>query len=234
VSDDPVIDTSRVDNYLRSRHRVEVLNSAWKPALAGAAGAMAIIGAVVVGVWIATPRFTVREVEVDHIVRHDVPFDNHIPQDKPFDNYIPRTVAPPPIAVNPPTPRSDAPRSPSEQKFTDTPEWKGAIYRGRIIRSVDAKVLSFAEGTNLRPAHWDAKTSQSVYDIDEAFDTDALIGLLAACVLDEHELWHCNAMQRDGQEITIQLKRKTANRPPPPKRERPLLIRLARTEFAEW
>jgi hypothetical protein len=80
VSDDPVIDTSRVDNYLRSRHRVEVLNSAWKPALTGAAGAVAIIGAVVVGVWVATPRFTVREVVVDHVVQRDVPFDNHVPR----------------------------------------------------------------------------------------------------------------------------------------------------------
>ena len=31
MSDDPVIDRSRVDSYLRSRHRVEVLNASWLP-----------------------------------------------------------------------------------------------------------------------------------------------------------------------------------------------------------
>jgi hypothetical protein len=60
MSDDPIIDTSHLDRYLRSRHRVAVLTAAWKPALAGAVGAVAIIGAVVVGVWVAQPRFTYR------------------------------------------------------------------------------------------------------------------------------------------------------------------------------
>ena len=106
MADDPIVqDYTRVDAYARSRHRVEVLNSAWRPVAAGAAGATAIIAAVVVGVWVAGPRFTYREVvvpkivmqdtEVPHIVTKDVPFANHIPQDKPFDNYVPHEVQEP-------------------------------------------------------------------------------------------------------------------------------------------
>jgi hypothetical protein len=231
---DEIHDLSRLDAFMAARRRAMVLHSAWRPMLAGAAGAALVVAAV----WVTLPKFSVRDVVVDHVVTRDlplnnpvprdVPFDNHVPQNKPFDNFVPRNV-PGPVAANPPSPPSDAPKTPDERKFIETPEYKNAFYRGRIVASRDGRLLSFADGTNLGPAHWDKKSSQSVFDADEAFDTDALVGLLAACVLDEHALWHCNAMQRNGQEITIQLKQKTANRPPPPpEHKRPLLIRLAR------
>ena len=38
------------------------------------------------------PKFSVREVTVDHVVPHEVPFDNHVPHEVPFDNYVPRNA----------------------------------------------------------------------------------------------------------------------------------------------
>jgi hypothetical protein len=128
-----IVDRSRVDAYAAVRRRAMLLHSAWRPMLAGAAGAALVIGAV----WVATPKFSVREVVVDHYVPRDIPFDNHVPQDKPFDNYVPR-LTPGPVAANPP----DAPRSPAEKKFVNKPEYKDAVYRGRITSS--AIVLGMA------------------------------------------------------------------------------------------
>jgi hypothetical protein len=213
MSDDPVIDRSHVDNYLRSRHRVEVLNSAWKPALAGAAGAVAIIGAVVVGVWVATPRFSYRDIEIPRVVLKDVPLNNPIPRDVPFDVPVPR-VAPPPIARNQPAPRSDAPKTPAEKKFVNKPEYKTATYCGRIVPSTGGGAISFADGMSFSPAHWDEATSQPVYDTDESFDTDGLVGDLAMCVQDAHELWECTA-EHNGREVSVGLKHKTTNVSPP-------------------
>ena len=188
---DEIHDFSRLDAFMAARRRAMVLHSAWRPMLAGAIGASLIIAAV----WVATPKFTVREVVVDRVVPRDVPFENFVPHDKPFDNFVPVPHnVPGPVAANPPSPPPDPPKTPAERKFEGSSEYRDAPYHGRIIKSVDGKALSFADNTNLLPAHWDAKTSQSVYDTDEAFDSDALIGLLAACVLDEHALWHCSAM----------------------------------------
>ena len=115
------------------------------------------------------------------------------------------------MAANPP----DAPKTPAERKFTETPEYQDAIYRGRIVASRGGGALSFADGTNLYPAHWDSATSQSVYDTDQEFDADSLVGSLAACVQDEHSLWHCTA-EHDGRTVNVGLKQKTARVSPPP------------------
>ena len=71
---DEVHDTSRVDNFLAARNRAMVLHSVCRPLLAGAAGAALVIGAVA----IAQPRFTTREVIVDHVVSRDVTINNLI------------------------------------------------------------------------------------------------------------------------------------------------------------
>jgi hypothetical protein len=231
VSDEPIIqDTSRVDNYLRSRHRVEVLNAAWKPALAGAAGAVAIIGAVVVGVWLATPRFTYREVEIPKVTYRDVTVPNVVTKD--LEIPIPRVVAPPPTAANPPSPPSDAPKTPAERKFTETPAYKGAQFKGRIVASRSGGAVSFEGGQDFFPAHWDEQTEQSVYDTDQAFETDGLVGDLAACVQDEHSLWHCTA-EHDGRTVNVGLKQKTARvSPPAPAPSDPTLMPIIYSESA--
>jgi hypothetical protein len=219
VSDDPVIDTSRVDNYLRSRHRVEVLNSAWKPALAGAAGAVAIIGAVVVGVWIATPRFSYRDIEIPRVTMRDVVVPNIVQRDVTIDipHFVQRDAKAAKVAAPP-----DAPRTPSEKKFVATPEYKTATYRGRIVKSRDGLALSFAEGRDFWPYHWDDATGTSVPTPGRAMDSDPFVGLLGLCVPQrEHpELWECRAL-KDGVEVPILDKPASdSDRNPPPARIR--------------
>ena len=218
MSDDPVIDRSHVDNYLRSRHRVEVLNASWKPALAGATGAVAIIGAVVVGVWVATPRFTYREIEIPRVTMRDVTVPNIILKD--VETPVPRIVTPPPVAAN--SPKADAPRTPSEKKFTETPAYKRAIYRGRIIRSTDGLALSFAGGRDFWPYHWDDATGTSAPTPGRAMDSDPFVGLLGLCVpqMEHPELWECRAL-KDGVEVPILDKPASdSERSPPPARIR--------------
>jgi hypothetical protein len=111
-------DHTRVDAFLAARRRAMVLHSLWRPLLAGAVGAALVIGAVA----IAQPRFTTREVIVDHVVQKDVAFNNLIPHDIPIE--IPRIAAATP-----------APATPEERSFVATPGWKGAVVRGRIERA---------------------------------------------------------------------------------------------------
>jgi hypothetical protein len=178
MSDDPIpeiIDHSRVDAYAAARRRAMVLHSMWRPMLAGAAGASLIIAAV----YVTLPKLSVREVEIPRITYRDVPVDHVVPHDVQVDRIVPHDV-PGPVAANPPSPPSDAPRTPSEKKFTESPAYKSAtIYRGRIVASTDGKALSVADGTSLWPAHWDAETSQTVYDSD---DMTALKAALAFAV----------------------------------------------------
>ena len=123
-----VHDTSHLDRYLQTRQRVSLLNASWKPALAGAGGAAVVIACA----WVAMPKFTIREVVVDHVVQHDVPFDNHVPQDKPFDNYVPQDrPMPGPSASAVP---GFAPRTSEEWAFVSTKGWREAVIRGRILR----------------------------------------------------------------------------------------------------
>jgi hypothetical protein len=188
-------------------------HSVWKPMLAGAVGA-AIMAATVIGsVWVILPKISTREVVVDHVIQHDLPFDNHTPQDKPFDNYVPHSQpfdlpvpAPKPLASAPPMgPDSPyAPKTPDEKKFTSNPEYKDATYRGRIVKSRDGKALSFEDGRNFSPSHWDDATNKPVDDPNRAFDSEDLVGDLGMCVPSkEHtELWECSAMH-DGQVVRV-------------------------------
>jgi hypothetical protein len=195
-----VHDTSHLDRYLQTRQRVSLLNASWRPMLAGAVGAALVIGAV----WVATPHFTTREVEIEHLVQHDVPFDNHVPQDKPFDNYIPRVIALPPIAANPPSPLSDAPRSPAEHKFKDSPEWRGADVRGRIVRAdQNGFVLATEDGgeTGFYPARLGAdgkpERNESMTDVVDPYLSD-----LAYCRPSENGTYLCVALH-GGREVPI-------------------------------
>jgi hypothetical protein len=206
-------DFSRVDAWSRSRQRVAFLSAVWRPMLAGAAGAALVVAAV----YVTLPKFSVREVTVDHVVTRDVPLNNPVPHDVPFDVPVPRVVPPPPVAANPPAPRSNAPRTPSEKKFTETPEWKGTIYKGRITGSRGGGALSFidpatgAEGEDFSPAHIDPSTGKTVRDPGQSFDSDGLVGLLGMCRQDQDGgLWSCVALM-DGRETPVAYKQKTAH-----------------------
>jgi hypothetical protein len=216
-----VQDHSRVDAFAAARRRAMVLHAVWRPMLAGAAGAALVIGAV----WVATPKIHYTDIEIPRVTMRDVTVPNIITKDVEID--IPRIIAPPPIATNPPAPRADAPKTADEKRFTETPEYKGAIYRGRIIKSVDGQGIYFADGQSFRPAHWDEATSQTVYDSDEAFETDALVGDMAMCVQDAHRLWQCTALLPNGQEVTVGLKQKSANVSPPASAPSPPITRYS-------
>jgi hypothetical protein len=92
--------------------------------LAGAVGA----GLVIACVALASPRFAYQVVEIPRIVTRDLSVNNPIPRDKPFDVPVPRLVPASPEAASP------LARNPAERRFVETPEWKGAIVRGRILR----------------------------------------------------------------------------------------------------
>jgi hypothetical protein len=184
-------DTSHLDRYLQTRQRVSLLNAIWRPMAAGAAGAALVIAAASV----VLPRITYRDIEVPRITLRDVTVPNIITKD--LEIPIPRVVAPPPpVAANPPSPPSDAPRTPEEQKFHDRPEYKDAAYHGRIVTSRDGHVLSFADGRDFHPAHWDDAAGKVVYDPDQVITSDEYVGDLGMCVPHKgHEgMWDCTAV----------------------------------------
>ena len=192
-------DFSRVDSYLRSRHRVAFLHAVWRPLLAGAAGAALVVATV----YVTMPKFSVREVIVDHVVTRDVPLNNPVPRDVPFDVPVPRVVTPPPVAANPPAPR-DAPRTPEEQKFHDRPEYKDATYHGRIVKSRNGHDLSFADGKDFTPGHWDDATGKVAYDPEAVIPSDEFIGDLGLCAPNKThaEMYDCTAMH-NGVEVHV-------------------------------
>lgn len=217
MSNDEIHDTSRLDALMRNRQRIAFMHSVWKPVIAGAAGATAIIGAVVVGVWVAGPRLSYREIEIPRVVLKDVPINNLIPHETIIE--IPRIVETPKVA-SPPLAAPYAPHTPDEQKFVDKPEFQGAIYRGRIVHSTDDKGLWFADGKNFYPAHWDPDTHQPVGNSDKAFESDPYVGDLGMCVeeKDHMNLWDCIAMH-GGQEVLIPYKPKNAVAAPRPRHD---------------
>ena len=185
-------DMSRVDSFMASRRRAMFFHSVWKPMLAGAVGAAIMSAAVIGSVWVILPKISTRDVVVDHVVPHEVPFDNHTPQDKPFDNYVPHpkpfdlpVPAPKPVAeaklpMGPDSPYT--PKTPEEKKFTAQPEYKTAQYHGRIVKSRDGHELSFEDGMDFHPAHWDDAAGKTIYDTDQTILSDEFVGDLGMCV----------------------------------------------------
>ena len=204
-------DTSHLDRYLQTRQRVSLLNASWRPALAGAAGAALVIAAV----YVTLPKFSVREVVVDHVVQRDVSVDHVIPKDVVIE--IPRIVVkdieppkavPSPVATLPPPAPvpADLPKTPDEQKFVDKPEYKTAVYRGRIVKSTDGRALSFADGQSFVPKKFDVN-GKVIDDFDQDEDSDAFINDLGMCTqrTDNAELWTCVAFH-GGKTIPIPVK----------------------------
>ncbi len=190
-------DTSRMDAFLATRRRTMLLHAAWRPMLAGAVGAALIIGAV----WVATPKFVFHDIDLPRVTMRDVTVDHVIPKDVEVPHIIEKDVIMP------------VPLTPEEKKFTDSPEYKAAIYHGRIIPTKDGRSITFEDGQSFSPAHWDG--TKAVTDTDRAFDTDALVGDLAMCVQNEHELWLCTAMH-NGHVVDVHAKPYTAPVVPAP------------------
>jgi hypothetical protein len=198
---DEIHDRSRVDGYARNRQRVAFLSAVWRPMLAGAVGAALVIGAVA----IAQPRFVYRDVEIPRVTMRDVTADHVIPRDVEVDHVVPHDVPVeiPRIIVAP----ADRPLTSDETRFASRPEYQDAPYHGRIVASRGGGALSFADGKDFFPAHWDAATSQSVLDPERAFASEAFIGDLGMCRQDpDDRLWICVAFH-NGRETPIVHKR---------------------------
>jgi hypothetical protein len=116
---DEIHDTSRLDAYLAAHRRATVLHALWRPVLAGAVASLAVSAAILA----ALPRFTVREVVIDHVVPHDVSVDRVVPHDVPIDIPIPRAP-------------ETAPRTLEERRFENGGDWRdpSVVVRGRIVR----------------------------------------------------------------------------------------------------
>ena len=179
-------DFSRLDAYARARRRVALLNASWRPMLAGALGASLII----VAVWVAAPRFTTREVVVDHVIPRDVTINNLIPHDIPIE--IPRIVESSPLA-----------RTPAERKFVDTEGWRGADIRGRILRpDENGFVMQTDEGEkSFYPAKLDAagkvESNEGMKDVVAPY-----LGELAYCRPSQIGTYFCVALHA-GKEVPI-------------------------------
>ena len=97
-----------------------------------------MMSALVVGAVYATlPKFTVREVVVDHVVEKDVAINNPVPHDVPINNPIPHDVVieVPRIVTKDFEPSASlAPRSSEERTLEGSEAWRGADVRGRILR----------------------------------------------------------------------------------------------------
>jgi hypothetical protein len=190
VHDDSEV-TRLQDFYARQRElearaitRAAVLHAAWRPLLAGAVGAALVVAAV----YVTLPKFSVREVTVDHIVPHDVEVPRIILKDVEVQG---RHLAP---DMGPRAPY--AAKTPEENKFVDKSEYKNATYRGRIVKSRDGHELSFEDGMDFHPAHWDDAAGKMVYDTDAVILSDEFIGDLGMCVPQRGhgEMFDCVAM----------------------------------------
>jgi hypothetical protein len=190
IHDDSEV-TRLQDFYARQRElearaitRAAVLHAAWRPLLAGAIGAALVVAAV----YVTLPKFGVREVTVDHIVPHDVEVPHIILKDVEVQGRHPAPD------IGPQAPY--AAKTPEENKFVDKPEYKNATYRGRIVKSRDGRELSFEDGKDFHPAHWDNATGKMVYDTDQTIISDEFVGDLGMCTPEQgHDgMWDCVAM----------------------------------------
>jgi Aspartyl protease len=166
-------------------------------------------------------------------VTKEVPGPERVTHDAPVAE-VPAPVVPP-VAPNYPSqncstmdgtgsypcnkPSPYAAKTPDEQKFTNKPEYRDAVYRGRIVKSRDGHELSFEDGKDFHPGHWDDKTGKGVEDSDAVIDSDPYVGDLGMCVEDKDhkQMWDCTAMH-NGKETIVGWKPRgdSANATPQP------------------
>ena len=105
-----------------------------------------------------------------------------------------------------------AAKTPEEKPFTEKPEYKDAAYHGRIVKSRDGRELSFEDGKDFHPGHWDNVAGHGVSDGDAVIDSDPYVGDLGMCVEDKDhkQMWDFTAMH-NGQVIYIPYKTKATS-----------------------
>ena len=116
-----------------------------------------------------------------------------------------------------------AARTPDENKFVDQPEYKTAKYHGRIVKSRDGHELSFEDGMDFHPAHWDDATRKIVWDPTDVIASDPYIGDLGMCVPEKGHtgMWDCTTMH-NGRVVQVTgptLDQRSSAGPTPPATE---------------
>ena len=189
MSDGPELhDFSRLDAHMSAVRRTALLHASWRPMLAGAIGAGLVIGAVA----LAMPRFAYREVEIPRITMRDTVVPNIITKDVEID--IPRIVAPSPLA-----------RTPAEQSFTSTEDWRAADVRGRILRA-DRNGFVLVSEDGEEKAFYPARIGRGGQPENNPAVRDAVegaLGDLAFCRPQPNGMFVCTALRTDGAEVTI-------------------------------
>jgi hypothetical protein len=183
---------------------------------------------------VVVDHVTPKDVSVDHVVPHDVPVPNIVARDVPVDHIVPRDVTVPNIVqrnveidvprvvphdvpvdhvvpheveVDIPRVVEAAPLTPAERSFVDRPEYQDAPYHGRIVASRGGGALSFADGKDFFPAHWDLASLRAVLDPGQAFNSGEFAGEFGMCRQDQDgRLWSCVALH-NGRETPIAYKR---------------------------
>ena len=97
-----------------------------------------------------------------------------------------------------------AARTPDENKFVEQPEYKTAKYHGRIVKSRDGHELSFEDGMDFHPGHWDDAAQKVALDSDDVIASDPYIDDLGMCVPQKQRpgMWDCTAMH-NGQVVQV-------------------------------
>jgi hypothetical protein len=204
-------DTSRTDAYAAGRRRALQAREMWKPVLAGAVASLAISAAI----WAVLPRFEVRDVvvprvtykdaEVPRLVPHDVQVDHVIPHNVPIEIPVPRIVeAERSIPRETPSASAIAPRSSVERHFEASPEWRGAVIRGRIIRAAPPNGM-LIDTENGEAPFYPARAGAAGPEIDSTMldDITGLEGRLAICRQIPNKTYICVSLAPDGREAVI-------------------------------
>lgn len=163
---------------------------------------------------VTVPNIVAHDVSVPNIVTHDVQVDKVVPRDVPVN--IPRIVphdvqvdhvVPHEVEVDIPRVVEAAPLTPAERSFVDRPEYQDAPYHGRIVASRGGGALSFADGKDFFPAHWDLASLKAVLDPGQAFNSEEFVGEFGMCRQDQDgRLWSCVALH-NGRETPVAYKR---------------------------
>lgn len=202
MTTEQIHDTIRLDAWLAAQRerdyamskaavyhaRAESHRQMWKPMLAGAAGAAMVVAAV----WVAMPKFKLREIElpVINITRSDVDVPNIVKRDVTIDveKSYSRGATPAESASE-----SLAPKVPtaSEMAFIQRPDYQSAEWHGRIA-GPRGNGFIFDTGKTMQPAKLVDGRIVELTDVRDV--VDPFIGDYAYCNKDRNGLFNCSVI----------------------------------------
>jgi hypothetical protein len=211
---DETPDWSRVDSFMAARRRAMLLHASWRPMLAGAAGAGAMILCAFAGAYLAGPTLkskvyeipvldvthqpvVVPEVTMKPVTVPDITVTTH-----PLDIPVPRVVPAPSDASAAPAP----PQSP--EAFTASPEYRSAELSATIAGSDGGNGFRFEDGRSFSPAHLVNGRIEEAKDVFD--DISGLIGAPAYCAPLAGGLYACRAWRKGVGVVEIPIRARPA------------------------